>query len=421
MISVKLAASECCIDSKPTLSVEGNKKYIVSTEVSGHYGKQYSAYFGIVMLENEKHLDRRILWLDDFTGKKKKYEIVFTTLPNCNAIQCIYRINNETPLSSKCSYEILPTDQITIKKANSSIEENYKLVTQYVIPRLSELNREEEEILEKNLVWIFGSRRSGTTWLRDLLSHKTKYWNEPLIGRIFDFVRESSLDPFRRYIDTQNNDNSYFFSPNYKETWKFYLRKLILNRIYSQFQDLTSKIVIKEPNGTMGADILSLCLPNSKFIFLLRDGRDVIDSIVDGRKKNSWETIEKNLQPITKNNRISFITDKSSEWVKTMEIFWKTYISHQKELKFLIRYENLLNKTSYELKKIYDFIEIEVSNNEISQIVKKFGYENIQDNMKGEGKFVRIASPGRWKKNFSKKEADILNNIMRKTLKRIGY
>jgi len=108
MISVKLTENESCTDSKPKLSVQGDKKYIISTKVSGYYGKPYSAYFGVVMFENEKHLDRRILWLNDFTGEKKNYEIVFTTLPNCNSIQCIYRINNETPLSAKCSYQILP-------------------------------------------------------------------------------------------------------------------------------------------------------------------------------------------------------------------------------------------------------------------------------------------------------------------------
>jgi len=45
------------------------------------------------------------------------------------------------------------------------------------------LSTEEESILEKNLVWVFGSHRSGTSWLaKNLLKHNTFLWNEPMIG-----------------------------------------------------------------------------------------------------------------------------------------------------------------------------------------------------------------------------------------------
>ena len=77
----------------------------------------------------------------------------------------------------------------------------------------------------------------------------------------------------------------YFFADEYKETWQFFLRKLILNRIYSQYQDLTKKVIIKEPHGSLAADVISECLPNSQIIFLLRDGRDVVDSIIDATTK----------------------------------------------------------------------------------------------------------------------------------------
>jgi len=50
-----------------------------------------------------------------------------------------------------------------------------------IFPRVQELTAKQEDILEKNIVWIFGSRRSGTTWLRDLLAFNTKFIRETYI------------------------------------------------------------------------------------------------------------------------------------------------------------------------------------------------------------------------------------------------
>jgi len=422
MISIKLDENQSHTDQISKIPVDANKIFIASTEVCGYYGIPYSGYFGIIMYDDDKQLGRRIKWLNDFSGKKKKYEIIFKTLPNCNQIRFIYRINNEVPIFSKCSYDILPIEQIKFEEGNITLKEDFELVKQYVIPRLKELSQEEEKILEKNLVWIFASRRSGTTWLgRDLLSYKTKYWNEPLIGKIFDFVRESNKDPIKRYIDVQRSDVSYFFSDHYKETWKFYLRKLILNRLYSQFQDITSTIIIKEPNGSMGADIILECLPNSKVIVLLRDGRDVMDSNLNARQEGSWQVLQQNLKPILKNERLSFIKEKAEEWVNLIQVLLRSYNSHSQELKMLIRYEDLRGNTLQLLQKIYKFIEIDVDNEQLKEIVNKYKFENLPDNQKGEGKFIRSATPGKWKESFNDDEKKILEEIMNNTLKKLGY
>ena len=97
------------------------------------------------------------------------------------------------------------------------------------------LSPEQESILEKNLVWILASPRSGTTWLSvQLLSHGTHLFGEPLIGEHLASIRDLGGKPVRR-IDDAKNRPDYFFSEKYKNTWKFYLRKLILHRIYAQF------------------------------------------------------------------------------------------------------------------------------------------------------------------------------------------
>ena len=421
LIKINLEENEDCTHSTSKIKLKENKKYSITTEVAGFLGLPFSAYFGIILYQNDKPIGRKIRWLNDFSGNKKKYQIVITLPSKCDMIRCVYRINNETPLHSKCSYQILPIDKIPIIE-EIDLEERYDLPNEFVIPRLEELSVENESLLEKNLVWIFGSRRSGTTWLgRDLLSFNTKFMNEPLIGKIFDLVRESSFDPLKRYIDLHKNDASYFFSNQYKKTWIFYLRKLILNRIHVQFQTISQKIIIKEPNGSSAADIISECFPDSKMIFLFRDGRDIIDSNLDARIDGGWFTKNENLPIIDKNKRISFIEEKAEEWVNIIEILQRAFRNHPQNKKLFLKYENLRQNTFENLKLIYSFIDIQISDLKIKEKIDFYSYENIPNHLKGEGKFIRTAQPGKWISSFSEEEKKILLKIMESTLQKLGY
>jgi len=286
----------------------------------------------------------------------------------------------------------------------------------------SNLTEEEESILEGNLVWIFADRRSGTTWLgQELLSYKTKYVDEPLIGLHLAYpqvFKEIVKAPY----EFQKKRDDYFFSDNYKDTWMIYLRKLILNRINAQIQDLSTKIILKEPSGSLAAEIIAECLPRSKIIVILRDGRDVLDSKIDALRKGGWATQnEGGFSSMEKENRMLFIKTRSRYWVKLVEILMRAFEKHQNDLKLLIHYEKLREDTVSQVKKIYEFLGIDIPEDTLSDIVNKFSFENLPENEKGSGKFRRFAQPGLWRDNFNEDEKQIIKEIMNETLKKIGY
>jgi len=66
-------------------------------------------------------------------------------------------------------------------------------------------------------------------------------------------------------------------------------------------------------------------------------------------------------------------------------------------------------------------LKIDLQNNKMERLVEKYSFENIPSEKKGLGKFNRSATPGKWKENFSKKEQTLMDEIMGKTLKRLGY
>jgi len=404
------------------ISVSAGKNYEISTEVVGINGDPFCGFFGIIILDkNNKEIDRKVRWLNDFSRAKKKFTIIFKA--STNQIIAIYRINTETALKSDCRYELLPIENVTIKETEQSKEGNYDELQNIVLERPKELSSEQELILEKNMVWVFGSPRSGTSWLAlELLSHKTCFIDHPHIIEHLGTPHIGIMDlAIQRWIDNCKNNPGYFFSDRFKKTWNYYLRKLILNRIFAQINSINQKVILKEPGVAGGADIISECLPNSKIIVILRDGRDVIDSIIDARQEDGFMTKIGNVPPIVEHNRLKFVENRARLWVTFIENVMKTYETHLKNLRLLIRYEDLLENTCENLKRIYKFLEIDISNTDLEKLVTKYSFENIPAKKKGSGKFARSASPGNWKKNFNDEEKKLMENIMGETLKKIRY
>jgi len=282
------------------------------------------------------------------------------------------------------------------------------------------LTPEQELIFEKNLVWVLSSPRSGSTWLaKELLSNQTTVLDEPYLG--FHLASLGAITGNSEMSEQHRNRPDYFFSKDYETSWKFYLRKLILNRIFSQFTDLSKKILIKEPNGSEGSDNILRCLPSSKFILVLRDGRDVVDSLLDSRLPGGWNTNEHYVLTVTQETKNEFMKRFATHWKNRMKILLDAYENHPKELRIKLRYEDLRTNTTEELIKLYDFIGIETPKHVIDELIEMYKFENVPKEDKGPGKGKRYASPGLWKENFTNDEKKILEELMGDTLRSLGY
>jgi len=112
--------------SSKEIKVEPEKKYLVITEVKGTKGESFSAYFGIVVLnEDGKEIARKIRWLNDFSGSNNKIELVVKIPPEGKKIIIIYRFNEETPLKSKCEYQIKSPDEVEISQTKDDAPEDF--------------------------------------------------------------------------------------------------------------------------------------------------------------------------------------------------------------------------------------------------------------------------------------------------------
>ena len=151
--------------------------------------------------------------------------------------------------------------------------------------------------LERQLVWVFGSPRTGSTWLLNLVcSHPDVMGiDEPGIGMHLALYAPEVLGAppagfaadQLRVNDSRAGDDDYFFAASYAGVWRKSLRAMLLDRLAAQVDRNGRRprvLVIKEPNGSLGADVVLSALPTSRLLCMLRDGRDVVDSQLDAAK-----------------------------------------------------------------------------------------------------------------------------------------
>jgi len=398
-----------------TLKIKPNQKYQIDSKIvaySGHFSS--GCVLAILMDENKTKVGRYARFITDFSGKPKTYTIIFTSPSEAKLLKVGIRVNVEYYARSDLEFLLPDENSFEIKEVSADVEDSYDPETgPTILEPLKILNDHEENELEKNLVFILGSTRSGSTWFGfQLLNHKeTILWNEPNIALFLGYMkllrRGSNLENFNK-----------FFSEQHKNIWFPLMRKFILQRTFSQVKTTSKKIVIKEPESK-GADFLMECLPNSKMIFLIRDGRDVVDSWIDAHREGSWEPDRKPL--LTEEMRIEKIKFYSNYWKALTSATINAYQNHNPDLRLLIRYENLRKDTLSELKKTYEFLDIKTDDSELKQIIDRYRFEKIPFFRRGKGKFHRLAKPGNWKKNFNQQEQEAMNSIMGPSLKEMDY
>jgi len=130
----------------------------------------------------------------------------------------------------------------------------------------------------EKIVWIFGSARTGSTWLATMMADLKGHtgWPEPMVGYLFGHL----------YYERAANrhDNDLFILGGDEELWLKPLRAFVLDSAKARFPQVAEKggyLVIKEPHGSQGAPLLMRALPESRMILLVRDPRDVVASQMD--------------------------------------------------------------------------------------------------------------------------------------------
>ncbi len=262
-------------------------------------------------------------------------------------------------------------------------------------------------VAPENMIWIFGTGRTGSTWLAAMMEEPEGHdvWFEPRVGTVFDPQR------FQRH-----GGKHFILAAQYKDVWLRSIRNLILDGANARFPELDGGyLAVKEPGGSVGAGLIMEAMPESGMVLLIRDPRDVVASWLDATKKGGWQTRRRGeggrrAESLAETNPNAFVRRHADAYLQHVGSARRAYDAHGGR-KVVIRYEDLRADTIGTMKRMYAELGVSVDEARLAQAVEKHSWENIPDEEKGQGKFYRKATPQGWREDLTRHQVRTVERI----------
>ena len=260
-----------------------------------------------------------------------------------------------------------------------------------------------------NILWIFCVARSGSTWLAEMMGEigGHKVWKEPRVGHLFGEF----------YVNTpreKTRSANFIMGEPTRDGWIHAIRNFVLTGARHTFPFLGPEnyLVVKEPGGGVGAPFLMEALPESRMILLVRDPRGRSGVLAGRHEEGQLAEVGRRLggqEPL-----------RRAPGGRGAQIGQEVPSQHGECPARLrspqgpqgggpLRRPESRHPRSHAAPVLA--LGIEVDPDELARAVERHAWESIPEDMKGQGKFYRKASPGGWREDLTAKQAKIVEEI----------
>jgi len=277
---------------------------------------------------------------------------------------------------------------------------------------------------------IIGAGRSGTNMLRDALTELPELGTWPCdeINYIWrhgnirfptdELEPQHATDPVKRYIQ----------------------------QAFSQIaqQQNISRIVEKTCANSLRVSYVAEIFPDAKFVFIVRDGRDVVASALkrwsasldipyilkkalyvplsdlpyyalrylghrlyrlrsSEKRLASWGPRFTSMDEMLTSSTLAEVS--ATQWARCVERSEASFDQISPERVYKIQYETFVNDPTIEFKKLCDFLQIDVETEKLESIVRHISSNSI----------------GKWEQDLSPESMDLIQPIVMPLLLRYGY
>jgi hypothetical protein len=303
-------------------------------------------------------------------------------------------------------------------------------------------------------LFIIGCPRSGTSWVRLIFLNHPSVIGISSESHIYPIIMKPFLRLFRnestdngvwehileRYDElAQNFGKKGFFNKSghwvsgngnlvgYVERKRLYefiqqaktekglsdikRAQLVIDNIFDDFfiaNGGTNKhlLVEKTPTHTFYAELILERYPEAKIIEVLRDGRDVCVSLEMLGKIQDWCPKKREGQIEMWKNHI----EKGLELLSNKRFDRRVLIA---------QYEKLKEHPRREIKRMFEFAEIDNSPELVAQIAQATDFKNLK-NIES-GRHLRKGVVGDWKNHFTNKDIKLFKEMANDLLIKLGY
>ncbi|WP_345993127.1 sulfotransferase [Sulfurimonas sp. HSL-1716] len=210
--------------------------------------------------------------------------------------------------------------------------------------------------MKKNILFIVGSPRSGTTWIQKVMATHSLFET----GQESDFfttIGAHNLKVFKNMLEYKDvrcglSLPAYFTYEQFLSSQRELFYKMI-----SYTADLSGEkyFIEKTPSHALVIDTINEILPESKFILMIRNPYDVVKSILNGAK--TWG---KGHFPAT-------VESAADMWYAHNKLALDSLKNISKERYKIIRYEDL-EKNNTLISDMFSLCNVELSAEEIAEL-----------------------------------------------------
>jgi len=278
------------------------------------------------------------------------------------------------------------------------------------------------------IIWLASYPKSGNTWVRSMIA-ALMYTHDGIFN--FNLLKNVDQFPQKKFLKNFTNDFG-----NFNEIKKYW-------EDAQNFINLDNKIKFLKThhiNCKIGPYNFTSKKNTLATIYIVRDPRNLVNSISNHysltlEESKNFLFTPKFIGGYRKNN--DSINDSLKDLLGTWDEHYKFWKNNNKDY-LLIKYENLIKDTRFELEKIINFIkkytDVKTNENKNENIIKttnfKFlknleekGYfnENAYENINKKKKFFNLGPENNWKNLLDKKTMNEIETKFSTEMKELGY
>ncbi len=281
------------------------------------------------------------------------------------------------------------------------------------------------DTLSKQLFFLVGAAKSGTTWLQLVLD------GHPEIacrgeGHFTQFLApslEKAAKDYNNMIDTKNRTI-------FKELEGFpllgrdHLLFLLASAIgfqMAQYSPAPSIRVVgeKSPSSIRALPLLREMFPKAKILHIIRDGRDVAVSAWFHNLRVTPDEARKRFGTLSK-----FIQMTAATWMDDVKIGRQFGQSHPTQYAE-VKYEDLQQDTPGEVRRLLDFLDVKVDEQIIADCCQAGAFDKLSGGRaQGEesrSSHFRKGSVGDWRNHFDDQATKFFESQAGDLLRQLGY